>query len=147
MCGRVLQPSDYSEIKIQPDFGTEVMALDLRARWNKPHAMPNLSANGSSDARPAQELVGQQEVDDANGLVAAGQDLGNALCQGFDAAAVGNVAAAEDDAALAQQTITTFGNIGSTLWSDNGKSICCSPPYGRGIGRRTRIWINSEEEA
>jgi putative SOS response-associated peptidase YedK len=56
MCGRVLQPSDYSEIKIQPDFGTEVMALNLHARWNKPHATPNLSANGSHDARPAQEL-------------------------------------------------------------------------------------------
>lgn len=56
MCGRVLQPSDYSEIKIQPDFGTEISAPNLRARWNKPHVMPKVSANGYHDARPAQEL-------------------------------------------------------------------------------------------
>jgi putative SOS response-associated peptidase YedK len=56
MCGRVLQPSDHSEIKIQPDFGTDFAEPKVDARWNKPRATPKLSVNGPNDARPGQEL-------------------------------------------------------------------------------------------
>jgi putative SOS response-associated peptidase YedK len=56
MCGRVLQPSDHSEIKIQPDFGADFAEPKVDARWNKPGATPRLSVNGPHDARPGQEL-------------------------------------------------------------------------------------------
>jgi putative SOS response-associated peptidase YedK len=56
MCGRVLQPSDHSEIKIQPDFGADCAAPQVEALWNEPRARPKLSVNGTNDARPGQEL-------------------------------------------------------------------------------------------
>jgi len=51
MCGRVLQPSDHSEIKIQPDFGADFAAPKLEAR-----AIPKPSVNGPNGGRPGQEL-------------------------------------------------------------------------------------------
>src|SRR3984957_3395355 len=56
MCGRVLQPSDHSEIKIQPDFGADFAEPKVDVRWNKPGATPRVSVNGPHDARPGQEL-------------------------------------------------------------------------------------------
>ena len=56
MCGRVLQPSDHSEIKIQPNFGADFVASELEARWNESRATRKLSMNGRNDARPGQEL-------------------------------------------------------------------------------------------
>jgi putative SOS response-associated peptidase YedK len=56
MCGRVRQPSDHSEIKIQPDFGAGFAASKLEARWNESRVTQKLSVNGRNDARPGQEL-------------------------------------------------------------------------------------------
>jgi putative SOS response-associated peptidase YedK len=53
MCGRVLQPSDHSEIKIQPDFGAASDVPKTEAGWSELQTMPK---NRRDDARPGQEL-------------------------------------------------------------------------------------------
>jgi putative SOS response-associated peptidase YedK len=56
MCGRVLQPSDHSEIKIQPDFGAASDAPKMEAGWSEHQTMPTPRANRHNDARAGQEL-------------------------------------------------------------------------------------------